>query len=66
MPPSDRKWPKSGRNWAAVATSLVNTRTILLTSDEGMGGIRKGRKKKLDMRLWIFVDGWHDDIRKMP
>lgn len=44
-PPSDRKWLKSGRNWAAVATSLVNTRTILLTSDEGMGGIRKGRKK---------------------
>lgn len=46
MPPSDRKWPRSGRNWAAVATSLVNTRTVSLTSDEGTqsrrGGIKAG------------------------
>lgn len=35
-PPSDRKWPRFGRNWAAVATSLVNTRTVSLTSDEGV------------------------------
>lgn len=34
-PPSGRKWPRFGRNWAAVATSLVNTKTASATSDGG-------------------------------
>lgn len=32
-PPSDRRWQRCGKNWVGVATSLVNTRTISLTSD---------------------------------
>lgn len=35
MPPYDRKWLRSGKNSAAVATSLANTRTASPTSDVG-------------------------------
>lgn len=60
-PPSDRKWPRYGRNWAAVATSLANTRTASLTSDEGVEQIQEEEEIKagLNWRLWIFL-GWHD------
>lgn len=44
MPPCDRKWLRCERNWVGAATSLVNTRTASLTSDDGMENkIRKRR-----------------------
>ena len=47
-PPSDRKWPRYGRNLAAVATSLVNTRTVLPTSDDG-----EERNQEEEQKSWI-------------
>lgn len=47
-PPSDRKWPRSGRSWVAVVTSLVNTRTASLTSDEGVDQNQEVEEYKLD------------------
>lgn len=47
-PPSDRKWPRCGRNWAAVAASLVNTRTASPTSDEGVEQNQEEEENKLD------------------
>lgn len=47
-PHSDRKWPRSGRSWAAVATSLVNTRTVSLTSDEDVEQNQKEEEYKTD------------------
>lgn len=50
-PPSDRKWPRSERNWAAVATSLVNTRTVSPTSDEGAE--QKQNQEEEENLSWI-------------
>lgn len=47
-PHSDKKWPRCGRNWVAVATSLVNTRIVLLISDEGMEQNEEEEEYKLD------------------
>lgn len=47
-PPSDRKWPRCGRNWAGVAASLANTRTVLLTSDGGVEENQEEEEYKLD------------------
>lgn len=59
-PPSGRKWPRCGRNWAAVAASLVNTRTVSPTSDEGAERNQGDGELKLDsnLRLWIFGVTW--------
>lgn len=48
-PRSDRKSLRSGRNWAVAAASLVNTRTVSPTSDDGVEQNRDGVEEKLDL-----------------
>ena len=51
MLPSDRKWPRFGRNLAAVAASLANTRTVSVTSDDGVQENHKEEENKMDSIL---------------
>lgn len=69
MPPYDRKWLRSVKNSAAVATSLANTRTALLTSDDGM---KENNQEEEELKLDLIKDfalwKWHDGqngVKKM-
>ncbi len=57
--PSGRKWPRCGRNLAAVAASLVNTRTVLLTSDQGIKS-RRGDESWIKIKTLNFCGGMMD------
>lgn len=63
-PPSDRKWPRFGRNSAAVAASLANTRTAWLTSDEGVEQNQEVGEWKPDLRLWMFGVAWQTEWKR--
>lgn len=57
-PPSDRKWRRSERSLAAVAASLVNTRTASLTSDEGVQLNQEEEEYNLD-NIYDFLGVAH-------
>lgn len=55
-PPFGRKWPRSGRNWAAAAASSANTRTASLTSDTHVGQNQEAESETMDyFQEWSWL-----------